>query len=377
MGQNAEILNLIYMQYIFFGPLFVIVLGLSKLISKEKLTVNYFYSFSYLFMGFAMFQIASYSTRAYPYYWLVSYYMIPVSIVSPLFLYLRFRFLIQGKMMRLPVPMLFGLVAVPLFIFTGPLILHSSFFVRSNIELRPLIDPSFSALPLYYRIVHLINFLSKIILCSGLLLLIIRARFLWGHTKKEGIMLARISYIFTILMFITSVLLLAGDLIDFAFSRAAIAMVNSVTLCVFFASQYDPSYYGIFKHVKKRKKYEISKIKGINVSLITERLNRIMTEQELFKDETVSLKTLADMIDIHEQQLSEILNSSMNKSFSTFINDYKIAEAKKLLSGNPEYQVTRIALMVGFNSARTFNRVFRNYTGITPLKYRKKNSVHR
>ena len=66
--------------------------------------------------------------------------------------------------------------------------------------------------------------------------------------------LARISFIFTILMFSTSVMLIIGDIISFAFSRAAIAMVNTVTLGVFFASQYDPSYYAIFKHVKKKEK---------------------------------------------------------------------------------------------------------------------------
>jgi hypothetical protein len=56
-GGAMEILNLFYHQYIFFGPLFVIVLAISKLISREKLTINYFYSLSYLFMGLAMFQI--------------------------------------------------------------------------------------------------------------------------------------------------------------------------------------------------------------------------------------------------------------------------------------------------------------------------------
>jgi hypothetical protein len=45
-------------------------------------------------------------------------------------------------------------------------------------------------------------------------------------------------------------------------------MVNTVTLGVFLASQYDTSYYGIFKHLKRRKKYAVSKVRGIDVESI-------------------------------------------------------------------------------------------------------------
>ncbi len=367
-----EILNLFYHQYIFFGPLFVIVLALSKLISREKLTVNYFYSLSYLFMGLAMFQIVSYSTKAYPYYWCVSYCMIPVAITSPLLLYLRFRFLIQGKMMRIPAPVIIFLVAVPVIILAGPFVEGAENFVRNNIELRPLLDPSFMSLPLFYRCVHAINFLAKIILAAGLLLLIVRARFLWKRRNTAGTMLARISYIFTILMFSTAVMLIAGDLASFEFSKAAIAMVNTVTLGVFFASQYDPTYYAIFKHLKKRKKYESSKIRGIDIDAAIGRMNAIMLENDFYKEEEITLKKVAGLMNINPQQLSEILNSSLHTSFSTYVNDYKITEAKTLMMEHPDHQLTRIALMAGFNSTRTFNRAFMKREGLTPMDYRKR-----
>jgi AraC-like DNA-binding protein len=34
--------------------------------------------------------------------------------------------------------------------------------------------------------------------------------------------------------------------------------------------------------------------------------------------------------------------------------------------------ITRVAFSVGFNSVRSFNRVFANSTGCTPLEYRKR-----
>ncbi len=365
------LLEMFYLQYIYFGPFFVIVLAVSKFISKERLRINYFYSLSYLFMGLAMFQIVSYSAKSYPYYWYVSYFMIPVSMTSPLLLYLRFRFLIQGKPMRIPLPAVIYLAAIPLLILYGAAAGYKNDFTRGNIELRPLLDPSFMALPLFYKCVHLVNFTGKIILGSGLLLLLFRAKFLWERRNTGRMMLARISYLFTILMFSTAVMMIIGDIVSFEFSKAAIAMVNTVTLGVFFASQYDPTYYAIFKHVKKKKKYETSKIRGIDPESIIEKLNIVMAGEELYKEEDITIRKVADMMDINHQQLSEIINSSLHKSFSTYINDFKIAEAKKLLSQNTEYPITRIALMSGFNSARTFNRVFLKSTGVTPMDYRK------
>ena len=370
-----ELLYLMYLQYIYFGPLFVIVLSLSKLISREKLKINYFYSLSYLFMGLAMFQIASYSTKAYPYYWYVSFYMIPIAIGSPPLLYLRFRFLIQGKMMHLPTSLIIFMLTIPLFIFAGPLLEYRVNFIKEYIELRPVFDPSFIMLPLYFKVVHMINFFAKIVLGAGLFRLIVRTRYLWEERDTDKIMLARLSYLFTILMFITSVLLIIGDLISFEFTKAAIAMINSVTLGVFFASQYDASYYGIFKHVKRKKKYAVSKVRGIDVKNTSSKLNEIMIERELYKEDNITLKNIAEIMGVNIQQLSEILNNDLKKSFNTYVNDFKVNEAKRLLVSEHEFTITHIALMSGFNNLRTFNRVFIKSAGCTPRDYRKTNSV--
>ncbi len=51
------------------------------------------------------------------------------------------------------------------------------------------------------------------------------------------------------------------------------------------------------------------------------------------------------------------------------MNDIKISEAKKLLVEEPELPVIRIAMSVGYNSIRPFNRVFAKSTGVTPVEY--------
>lgn len=367
-----EIIILIYKQYIYFGPIFVLVLSISRLISREKLRINYFYSLSYLFMALGMLQVISYSMKPYPGYWCVSHMLIPFTFGTPLFLYLRFRFLIQGVMIRMHPVILVILSVITLIIIAGPIAGESTGFVKEHAELRPLLDPSFAHLPLYFKCVHIINFAGKVILGAGLLSLLVNTRYLWNGIDRERAMLARAAYIFTIMMFLTSVLGITGDVVSFSFSRASIATVNTVTLGVFFASQYDPGYYAIFKHLRQKKKYAVSKIRGIDVMSVIEQLNNLMNENRLYMEEKLSIKDVAAMLEINHQQLSEILNKELGKSFTSYVNDFKIADAKKLLVNEPELPVIRIAMTVGFNSVRSFNRVFANATGHTPLEYRKK-----
>ena len=55
--------------------------------------------------------------------------------------------------------------------------------------------------------------------------------------------------------------------------------------------------------------------------------------------------------------------------FRTLVNSFRVEHAKELLSGT-SMQTTAIAEICGFGSLRTFNRVFRQFTKITPGEYR-------
>jgi AraC-like DNA-binding protein len=69
--------------------------------------------------------------------------------------------------------------------------------------------------------------------------------------------------------------------------------------------------------------------------------------------------------------LSQVINAELNKSFFDFINEYRIAEAKRrLLDGRFEhYSILAIALEVGFNNKASFNRVFKKHTRMTPSDF--------
>jgi AraC-like DNA-binding protein len=365
-----EFLNILYHQYLFFGQFFMVVLAVSQFISRHKLRINYIYLFSYLFMGLGIFQVLSYSTKAFPGYYYISYYLIPVSLGSSLLLYYRYRLIIEDSIRLKPAVFVSVLLSVFIFLAAGPFIINAE-FKREFIELRPILDPSFSSLPLFFRIVHLINFIPKLILSGGIFLLLIKNTDIWRSSGDPKIGIARLGYSYAASMIFTTLLLGAGDLFTFQLSKAAIFIVNTSTIGIFFTAQFDPDYYGVFTLLRKKAKYRVSKVKGMDVESVVVKLNRLMEEEHLYRDEDISLKDVADIMDINLQQLSEILNREINKNFNTFINDYRVEEAKKLLADDETLPITHIALSVGFNSTTTFNRSFSRSTGVTPKEFRK------
>ncbi|MCI8359903.1 MAG: AraC family transcriptional regulator [Clostridiales bacterium] len=59
-----------------------------------------------------------------------------------------------------------------------------------------------------------------------------------------------------------------------------------------------------------------------------------------------------------------------NISFHAYLNEYRVSQAIALLY-NSDDLISGIAFKVGFKSLKTFNRVFKSVTGVSPCSYRK------
>lgn len=119
-------------------------------------------------------------------------------------------------------------------------------------------------------------------------------------------------------------------------------------------------------------RYEKSLIKGINTEALKSRLVYLMEVEKLYRDDCLTLKSLADELSLTPHQLSEFLNKELSSNFNSYINAFRINEAKKILSSEPDFSVLRIAYDVGFNAKSSFYRFFKKETGMSPLDYRKK-----
>ena len=85
--------------------------------------------------------------------------------------------------------------------------------------------------------------------------------------------------------------------------------------------------------------------------------------------ENVSLESMAALLNTNPCYLSRLFNRSINCGITEYANRLRIEDAKNMLKQTND-TVLSIAMDCGFESIRTFNRVFKNFTGVTPKVYR-------
>jgi len=92
--------------------------------------------------------------------------------------------------------------------------------------------------------------------------------------------------------------------------------------------------------------------------------------EELYKNPNLKLSDLALKMNISAHQLSQLLNDNLGKSFSTYINEYRINEACEKIENGSYLKIEEIGYEVGFNSKSTFFSTFKKIMSTTPLLYK-------
>lgn len=90
----------------------------------------------------------------------------------------------------------------------------------------------------------------------------------------------------------------------------------------------------------------------------------------------IYLRDLADLASMSEQSFSRFFTKMMGRSFFTYLNEYRInIAARMLLDG--DHSVSQIGYVCGYESLPFFHKQFNKYKGYTPLGYRKKHYKRR
>lgn len=101
------------------------------------------------------------------------------------------------------------------------------------------------------------------------------------------------------------------------------------------------------------------------------KLEDLIATQHPYLDPDLTLRSLADQLGIHPNQLSWLLNAGFGKNFNEFINHYRL-EAFKQAARRPEnahLTIMALAYDCGFNSKTVFNTYFKRETGLTPRQF--------
>ena len=124
---------------------------------------------------------------------------------------------------------------------------------------------------------------------------------------------------------------------------------------------------------KHSEKYEKTGVSESTRDKYVKLLKKYMELKKPYKDSEITLKKLADGLEMSPHHLSQVINSIYNINFFMFINNYRLNEAMDMLKNNENIETTilNIAYEVGFNSKSSFNSHFKTFTGMTPTQYRK------
>lgn len=108
---------------------------------------------------------------------------------------------------------------------------------------------------------------------------------------------------------------------------------------------------------------------GVPRKMISETVERILFYIQNNFREQVSLKTMAQDLYISENIIRTLLAETMNTNFKDILSEYRLHYAEALLVVT-DMPILDVSLASGFNSERTFTRLFKERNGITPSAYR-------
>ena len=118
-------------------------------------------------------------------------------------------------------------------------------------------------------------------------------------------------------------------------------------------------------------KYKSSNITNEECQELMERLKEIMLTDRLYINPELKIVDLAHRLDVPTYKLSYLFNQYLNLSFYDYVNDYRIAEFKELVSRGEykSYTINTLMERCGFVSRTTFFRYFKKINGQTPSEY--------
>ena len=123
----------------------------------------------------------------------------------------------------------------------------------------------------------------------------------------------------------------------------------------------------------RKSKYSKSSLSPEAAKEIHSVLTEAMVNNKLYTNPELTLAELAQALNVHPNNLSQVINTFEGKTFFDYINQKRIEEFKRIVSlpENQKFTLLGLAHDCGFNSKTSFNRNFKNATGLSPSEYLK------
>ena len=128
----------------------------------------------------------------------------------------------------------------------------------------------------------------------------------------------------------------------------------------------------ILQALSLKNEYTLLASSGLNDLITTMDSNRLSLVHSYIRENVrnnINLADVAPIIGLTKESFCRYFKKKHKKNFSTFLNEYKVALASKLLI-ETDMSISEIGYECGYNSVSFFHRQFSRFMKISPRQYR-------
>lgn len=128
----------------------------------------------------------------------------------------------------------------------------------------------------------------------------------------------------------------------------------------------------VLTELERSNEYKILNADGFSMEMQKQDNDRINSVFNYVKDhfqESIALEEVSSLVSMTSPSFCRYFKKITNKTFTTFVNEYRLVHASKLLAEKP-ISISEICFESGFNNFSHFNKSFKSYTGKSASQYR-------
>jgi AraC-like DNA-binding protein len=123
--------------------------------------------------------------------------------------------------------------------------------------------------------------------------------------------------------------------------------------------------------------YKVLNADGFSLELHVQDNKKINTIFNYVKEnykQAITLEEISELVSMTTPSFCRYFKKITSKTFVTFVNEYRLVHASKLLAEKP-ISINEVSIKCGFNNFSHFDKLFKDYTGKSPSQYRQEHKL--
>lgn len=117
---------------------------------------------------------------------------------------------------------------------------------------------------------------------------------------------------------------------------------------------------------RQLEKIDAEDIERIRIEVVKEKMQQYIERNYSLE---ISMQDAANYLNYSDAYFCKLFKRCFHKNFTSYLTEYRIGEAKKLLE-KPNENIKDIGEAVGYGDSNYFTKVFKRITGVSPTEYR-------